>query len=257
MTTEAPRREIDVQTGHGRLHCVIQGEGEPLVLLHGALGTGLAHFREQIDEFSLGYQVVVPDLLGYGKSGRRDSFDEHFHQRDAEDVVALVQHLGLSSIHLCGFSDGAIVAMMVAGKYGEHVRSLVLIGGQTELDEQTMETTRQWAPADRLPAGFQQALARSHGDPYWRQLVSKYVDAVETLYQNGGYMLNDYLAGITCPTLIVQGEADPWVDKVHGERLHVSIPGSQLEMFPGAGHEVQREQPSAFNARVMGFLSSL
>ncbi|MDA0988886.1 MAG: alpha/beta fold hydrolase, partial [Chloroflexi bacterium] len=124
-----------------------------MVLLHGALGTGLAHFREQIDEFSLGYQVVVPDLLGYGKSGHRDSFDEHFHQRDAEDVVALVQHLGLSSIHLCGFSDGAIVAMMVAGKYREHVRSLVLIGGQTELDEQTMETTREWAPADRLPAG--------------------------------------------------------------------------------------------------------
>ncbi|MDA0988985.1 MAG: alpha/beta hydrolase, partial [Chloroflexi bacterium] len=116
---------------------------------------------------------------------------------------------------------------------------------------------REWAPAYRLPAGFQQALARSHGDPYWRQLVSEYSDAVETLYQNGGYMLNDYLAGIACPTLIVQGEADPWVDKVHGERLHVSIPGSELEMFPGAGHEVQREQPSAFNARVLEFLSSL
>ena len=131
MTLDALRREIDVQTKHGRLHCLIQGQGDPLVLLHGALGTGLAHFREQIDEFSLGYQVVVPDLLGYGKSGRRDSFDEHFHQRDAEDVLALVEHLELPRIHLCGFSDGAIVAMMVAGKYGDRVP---LVGSDRRAD---------------------------------------------------------------------------------------------------------------------------
>lgn len=50
---------------------MIQGEGDPLVLLHGALGTGTAHFREQIDEFALSHQVITPDFLGYGKSGRR------------------------------------------------------------------------------------------------------------------------------------------------------------------------------------------
>ena len=257
LTLDVPHREIDVQTKHGRLHCVIQGQGDPLVFLHGALGTGLAHFREQMDEFSLTYQVVVPDLLGYGKSGRRDFFDEHFHQRDAEDVLALVEHLELPRIHLCGFSDGAIVAMMVAGKYGERVRSLVLIGGQTVLDEQTMETTREWAPGDRLPTGFQDALARSHGDPYWRQLVTEYVDAVERLYQNGGEVVGDYLAEIDCPTLIIQGKNDPWVNPAHGKRLHESIPGSELEFFPAAGHEVQREQPKAFNARVLRFLSLL
>ena len=108
MRLDASRREMDVQAKHGRLHCIIQGQGDPVVFLHGALGTGLAHFREQMDEFSLGYQVVLPDLLGYGKSGRRDSFDEHFHRRDAEDVVALVRHLGLpriliwAKVRMCG-----------------------------------------------------------------------------------------------------------------------------------------------------------
>ena len=226
------------------------------MLLHGALGTGPAHFREQIEEFSQSYQVIVPDLLGYGKSGRRDSFDERFHQRDAEDVIALVQHLGLSSIHLCGFSDGAIVAMITAGKYGEYIRSLVVIGGQTELDEQTMEITRDWAPGDRLPTGFQEALARSHGDPYWRQLVTDYVDTVERLFNNGGDFVGEYLSQIACPTLIVQGENDPWVNPTHSRRLSESILGSELELFPEAGHEVQRDQPKAFNARMLRFLSS-
>ena len=227
------------------------------MLLHGALGTGLAHFRGQIDEFALSYQVIVPDFLGYGKSGRRASLDEYFYQQDAEDVVALVQHLGLPTVHLCGFSDGAVVAMRVAGEYGALVRSLVLIGGQAVLDDQSMEETRKLAPAEQLPAGLQRALARSHGDPYWRQLVSEYVDAIEHLYLKGGDIAGDYLAGIACPTLIIQGETDPWIDPVHTQMLHNSIRGSELEFFPETGHEVQREKPEVFNPRMLRFLSSV
>ena len=68
MQSDVARREIDVPATHGRLHCTIQGKGEPLVFLHGALGTGLAHFRDQLDELASRYQVVAPDFLGYGKS---------------------------------------------------------------------------------------------------------------------------------------------------------------------------------------------
>ena len=73
----------------------------------------------------------------------------------------------------------------------------------------------------------------------------------------GGEVVGDYLAGTACPTLIIQGGNDPWVNPVHGKRLHESLPGSELESFPAAGHEVQREQPKAFNARVLRFLFSL
>ncbi|MFH1559816.1 MAG: alpha/beta hydrolase [Chloroflexota bacterium] len=257
MTQGFPRREIDIPARHGRLHCVVQGEGNPLVLLHGALGTGLAHFRGQIDEFAQGYQVIVPDFLGYGKSGRRASFDEYFYQRDMEDVVAMVQHLGLPPVHLCGFSDGAVVAMMVAGEHGACVRSLVLIGGQAVLDDQAMEVVRTWTPVERLPMGLQQALAHSHGDPYWRQLVTEYVDALERLYHRGGDVASECLPNIACPTLIIQGERDPWVNAVHAQMLHSSIRESELELFPGTGHEVHREKPEAFNRRVLSFLSSL
>ena len=228
-----------------------------MLLLHGALGTGSTHFRGQIDELALSYQVIAPDFLGYGKSGRRASRDEYFYQRDAEDVMALVQHLGLPRVHICGFSDGAIVAMIVAGKYGDYVRSMVLIGGQAVFDDQSMEELRKLAPAEQLPAGLQQALARSHGDPYWRQLVTEYVDAVEHLYHGGGDVVGDYLAGIACPTLIIQGEMDSWVDPVHAQIIHSSIRGSVMEIFPGTGHEVQREKPEAFNPLVLRFLSSV
>ena len=171
--------------------------------------------------------------------------------------MALVQHLGLPQVHLCGFSYGAIVALMVAGEYVDDTRSLVLIGGQAVMDDQSMEETRQLLRGSQLPAGLQRALARSHGDPYWRQLVAEYVDVVERLYLKEGDIPGDYMAGIACPTLIIQWEMDLWIDPVHAKMLHSSIRGSELELFPDTDHEVQREKPGAFNPRVLRFLSSV
>ena len=251
------RREIDVPGKHGRLRCVVQGRGEPVVLLHGGLGTGATHFRSQIPEFAATHMVITPDFLGYGGSEARPVFDQHFYERDVEDVVSLIGHLQLPPVHLCGFSDGAVVAMKLAGGHGALVRSLVLIGAQAEFDEPSMEETRKLAPADSLPEGLQHALARAHGDPYWRYLVSAYVEAWESLYAEGGDLATASLGNITCPTLIVQGELDPWVVSQHAHTIHQAIKGSELEIFPGAGHEVHREQPQAFNRLMRTFLAAL
>ena len=257
MTNDAPVEELDVTVTHGRMHCTLHGNGEPLVLLHGALGTGEAHFRRQIDELVRDYRLIVVDFLGYGRSGRRDLFDEAFHTRDAEDVIALTEQLGVVPVHLCGFSDGAIVAMIVATRYGEYLRSLTLIGGQAVLDEKGMAMTREWVPPEQLSLGFRDALARYHGDPYWSEMVTEYVDAFERLYAAGGDPVGGSLEGISCPTLIVQGADDPWVDVSHAHDMHAAIPGSRLEVVEGAGHEVQRDRPEAFNALLLEFLASV
>ena len=257
MTNDAAVEELDVTVKHGRMHCTLHGKGEPLVLLHGALGTGEAHFRRQVDELAQGYRLIVVDFLGYGRSGRRNLFDGAFHSRDAEDVVALVERLGVSPVHLCGFSDGAIVAMIVATRHAETVRSLTLIGGQAVLDEKGISMTREWVPPEQLAPRFRDALARYHGDPYWRELVTDYTGAMEKLYAAGGDPVGRSLQDISCPTLIVQGADDPWVDPSHARGLHASIRGSRLEVFEGAGHEVQRDRPEDFNILLLDFLACL
>ena len=249
--------ELDIEVSHGRMHCILHGKGEPLVLLQGALGTGEAHFRRQIDALAPHYRLIVPDFLGYGRSGRRDNFDEAFHSRDAEDVVALVEHLGAAPVHLCGFSDGAIVAMVLATRYGEMLRSLTLIGGQPLLDEKGVSMTRKWIPPEQLAPGFRDALARYHGEPYWSEMVTDYVDAMERLYAAGGDPIGASLEGISCPTLIVHGVYDPWVDVSHARDMHAAIPGSRLEVVERAGHEVQRDQADRFNELLLEFLASV
>jgi pimeloyl-ACP methyl ester carboxylesterase len=248
---------MDIPARHGRLHCIIQGKGDPLVLLHGGLGTGEAHFRMQISEFASLYRVIAPTFLGYGKSQRRATFDEHYHERDAEDIVALVQRLELPPVHICGFSDGAIVAMIVAADNPSLVRSLILVGGQAVFDQYGMQEGRKLIPVEQIPPGFQMALARSHGEPYWRQLVTRYVEVGERIYENGGEVTRDRLAAIECPTLIVHGENDPWIGPEHPKMLHGSIRHSELDLFPYTGHEIHREKPNAFNRRVLKFLAAV
>ena len=227
------------------------------MLLHGGLGTGPAHFRRQIGEFAPGYRVIAPTFLGYGKSERRATFDEDYYERDAEDIVALIQHLELPPVHLCGFSDGAIVSMIVAADNPTLVRSLILVGGQAIFDEYGMQEARKLTPVEQLPPELRRALARSHGDPYWKELVTRYAEIGEHIYAQGGNIALGRLAAIECPTLIVHGEKDPWIGPGHPRMLQDSIHGSELELFPDTGHEVHRERPEAFNRRVLEFLSGV
>ena len=65
MANQSTYEQIEVPCVNGTIHCNIKGNGRPLVFVHGALGTGLAHFRDQIEYFSTTYRVFLPDLLGH------------------------------------------------------------------------------------------------------------------------------------------------------------------------------------------------
>jgi pimeloyl-ACP methyl ester carboxylesterase len=248
------REEIRVDAVYGKLNCLIEGKGPGLIFLHGALGTGAAHFRDQISYFSRKYRVVAPDFLGYGKSGRRLSFEGNLYEEDAQDIAQVIRKLRLDPVNMCGFSDGAIVAMILAREYPELVNSLVLIGGQAIFDENSYAMNKTFIPIEDLPEPFQLALARHHGDPYWRELIHSYLYAQEHMYeQTKGFMVND-LDKILTPTLIAQGRTDPWVDASHAHMLNNAIQNSELIFFQDIGHEVQREKPEQFNKVLEDFL---
>ena len=87
MANQSTYEQIEVPCVNGTIHCNIKGNGRPLVFVHGALGTGLAHFRDQIEYFSTTHKVFLPDLLGYGQSERRKSFLGNFYENDSQDVA--------------------------------------------------------------------------------------------------------------------------------------------------------------------------
>ena len=92
-----------------------RGQGQPLLLIPGALGTGLTDFSPQLEQLPLqGIRVIVPDARGYGKSRPPvRQFPLDFYEQDAQDCAALMDVIGCQSYAVSGWSDGAIIAMLV------------------------------------------------------------------------------------------------------------------------------------------------
>jgi valacyclovir hydrolase len=237
------------------LHFESAGEGDPLLLLPGALGTGIADFSEQISWFSKHYHVIAPDPRGYGQSRppERD-YPVDFYQRDAEDMSALMTALGYERFSILGWSDGANSGSIMAVRYPERVRQLVVWGGNSYLSAedlhifQSMRSLSSWSQRAIEP------LHSVYGDqlqPLWE----RYVVGLENLFAAGGDLYQSDLHKIKCPTLILHGELDPMVPAMHPEILHRGIASSELYRFTEGKHNIHKRYAAEFNLAVTSFLN--
>jgi pimeloyl-ACP methyl ester carboxylesterase len=97
----------------------------PLVLLiHGFAGTPTSDFAARIPQLCIHYSVLAPHLHGYGLSSHRNRYSINYYREDVTDLVALLDTLHLSQVLVLGFSDGAIVALLLAALHPERVAAL-------------------------------------------------------------------------------------------------------------------------------------
>ncbi len=117
------RHQVAIVNGV-KVHYVIGGTGEPLVLIHG-FGQNWYMWNRLLPEFSKHFLVIAPDLPGLGESGRPDSgYDK---KTMAADIHAVVKSLGYTSIYLAGHDVGLMVAYAYAAQYGAEVKKLALM----------------------------------------------------------------------------------------------------------------------------------
>lgn len=227
---------------------------ETLLLVHGFAGTPSSDFAEQLPEFRRHYQILAPHLRGYGHSTLRQYYPLDYYREDVADLIALLNHLGLDRVYVVGFSDGAIVSLLLAALHPTRVKAVASLGAQPTITHLDVEGIRNWLLVKPLSAEWQIQLAQLHGDPYWRTLPTMYVEAQEALVAAGGIIITDEeLASITCPTLLMHGTRDRIVPVEHAYTLHQKIPGSRLHLFE-AGHPAHLRYPQAYIALVLSFL---
>src|SRR6185369_11375396 len=106
------------------LYYDIQGEGDPLVLLHGGLGA-IEMFGEVLTTLAQGRQVIAVDLQAHGRTADIDR--PISLEAMADDVAALIRHLGLPQADVMGYSMGGDTALQVAFRHPELVRKLVVV----------------------------------------------------------------------------------------------------------------------------------
>jgi pimeloyl-ACP methyl ester carboxylesterase len=206
-------------------------DGVPLVLLHGGGSTIETTFGKILPHLASARRIIALEEQGHGRTSDRDApvrFDS-----SADDVAALLRHLGVDQADVFGFSNGASVALQVAIRHPQRVRKLVFASSMTRRDGAHTQLWEFMKRADisNMPQPLKDAFLRVNPDE--RQLKAMHDKDAERM-RNFRDVPDKLVRSVRAPTLIVLGDRDI-VKPAHAIDLTHLIPGARLLVLPG-GH---------------------
>lgn len=243
----------------GKFKFIEEGEGEPLVLLHGLFGA-LSNFRALIEHFRKTNKVIVPmlpllelDLLHTSVGGLQ------------KFVNRFLEHRKYSNCHLMGNSLGGHVALVHILKNPERIRSLILTGS-SGLFENGMGDTypkrgdKEYIRNKTALTFYDPALATDElvNEVFEitnnRLKVIKIIALAKSAIRNN---LGEELSHIKQPTCLIWGNNDTITPPFVAKEFNRLIPNSELHFIDKCGHAPMMERPEEFNIVLDGFLSKL
>ena len=189
------------------LYYEIHGAGRPLILLHGGLGSG-EMFGPTLQALAATHQVILPDLQGHGRTA---DIDRPIDIRlMADDIAALIDHLGLEKPDIVGYSLGGGVAFFTASKYPEKVGKLVMAAAHVRRDAIPAEMLAQQEQVNASAAEF---LKDTPMFELYNRVAPRPDDFPRLLDKMGASMAKDFdfseeVRALQVPTLIVAADAD-------------------------------------------------
>ena len=236
------------------------GDGEPVLLLHGGF-CSIETMQPQLDALAPAYRVHAPERPGQGRSADRPG--PITFQSMVDDTVTYLDAVGVESAHVVGFSDGAIVALLLALQHPARVRSIVPISANLSPDafgpgafddEPEAVSEAEPAPEAAEPDAEEEAYARL--SPDGPEHMAVVLEKLMAMWKVEPQIDPAHLAQLTVPTLVVAGDGDS-IPTTHTVDIARAIPGAQLCIVPGAGHLVVRDKADHVNRVVLEFLASL
>lgn len=245
------------------LEVEVHGDGDAVVMVHGLGGTSNTWFAQR-RLLSRWFKVVCPDLHGSGRSpvAGTVSIDGY-----VQDVLAVMDALGIAAAHLVGHSMGTIVCQHLAASHGSRVRSLVLIGPLAEplpparkamTDRAVLARDKGMVPiadallgvavSDRTRAQ-QPAVCAMLRESLMRQDPEGYARSCEAL---AAAQAADP-SSIRCPTLLLTGDEDQVGPPARTRELAGRIAGATVQVYGATGHWTPLEEPFAVNQALLNF----
>lgn len=249
-----------------RLHYEVAGVGDPLVLIHAAT-LDLRMWDDQVMPFARHYQVIRYDMRGYGQSALPTTASH----APADDLMALLHHLGLTQAHILGLSLGGGVAIDFALTYPEATDTLIVVDtGLRGFPRK--ESGAMWSQVQSaaMTAGIEAAKCHWLAAPLFAPAmenpqVALRLKQMVTDYSGWHWVNNEtkppsdtlpseQLDGINHPTLIIVGERDLPDFQAMAEFMVQHIPNAAKVVLSGVGHMSNIEDPARFNEIVLDFL---
>jgi pimeloyl-ACP methyl ester carboxylesterase len=264
-----------VDVDGGGIYFEVEGEGHPLLLVHGGLGS-LRMWDEQVPAFAERYRVIRYDTRGFG---RTETDEVEFTNRG--DAVAVLDHVGASSAHVVGQSRGGVIALDLTLDRPDRVDALVSVAGgiggyEPELPEGIEpppwdEMERLWEAKDwdALAELETQVWVDGWGRPQDRVdsgIRRQVQDWILANYRAGPAEgkpqpleppAADRLAEVGVPTLVLIGADDEPGCVVAERHLAASVPGARAVELRGVAHMIQLEEPERFTKLVLDFLAEV
>jgi pimeloyl-ACP methyl ester carboxylesterase len=240
-----------VDAGGVRTYYEVHGGGDPLVLLHGGF-CPIETFAGLTPLLAEHYRVYLPERRAHGRTP--DIEGPITYEAMAQDTIAFLKAVDLASANFVGWSDGAVVALLVALRRPDLVRRLVMIGQGVNpegLQPEVIAMTEQETMPDMLPPMLEQlyAAVSPDGPEHWAVVKDK----LWQLYRREPNLALSELARVAAPTLLIIAEHDiPTVE--HAEAMQRALPDARLEVVPDATHGLPMEKPEVVARLVLDFL---
>ncbi|MBC8170032.1 MAG: 2-succinyl-6-hydroxy-2,4-cyclohexadiene-1-carboxylate synthase [Anaerolineae bacterium] len=246
-------------------HLIEEGQGEPLLLLHGFTGSS-ANWREHMTVLAQELRVIVVDLPGHGAT----NVPHYSMEAVAADLIAILDALNIPKVHLGGYSMGGRLALSTAIHYQGRIQSLILESaspGMATEAERRARIQSDEALARKIEQGGIEAFVQE-----WEQLPL-FATQSKTMklhlhklrLQNSPDGLVNSLRGMgtgvqpslwhklpefKIPVLLLAGEFDTKFTEL-ARQMQAALPDADLEIIPGAGHTLHLEKPEQFDRAVL------
>ncbi|MGK7888262.1 MAG: alpha/beta fold hydrolase [Leptolyngbyaceae cyanobacterium] len=281
-------QHLFVETNRIRLHCVTQGEGELVVLLHGFPEFWYS-WRYQIPALARHFKVVVPDLRGYNDSDK--PLTGYDLDTLSQDIQGLIRELGYAKAHIVGHDWGGAIAWHLAQRCPKSIQRLAILNAPhpqqftKELLSNMDQLRRSWfvlaCQVPNLPEWMirlnlrdflknmlqdqairKGAFSRSDTEIYQAALekpgaLAAAIASYRQLLSPQTWIrsLGQTVLPVTAPTLVLWGEEDGFLSHRLTDGLEKMIAAPfQLKLIPQCGHWIQQEVPQTVNRELLQFL---
>ena len=260
-----------------RLYYESEGQGSPIVFVH-EFGGNYWSWEPQIHAFARRHRCITYAARGYPPSDIPEEVEDYSQIRAAQDIFAVMDACGLESAHLVGLSMGGFAVLHAAMRQPERVRSLLVAGTGYGAEKEHEEYFR--GISEGVAQGFESGVEEfaphyaegasrvqfQNKDPAgWRLFAERMAKhsargAANTMRgvqarRPSLYDLEEELAKIAAPTLVVSGDEDDHCLQP-GIFLKRTIKAAGLAVLPKCGHTINLEEPELFNRLLSEFLAT-